>query len=276
MASFANVSEVLNRLTGGNSGNPLTEFYSKITAGTTLANYWHSTWLHDGYPGQGVTPGAAAAPTAATAGAFRHVNPSGGRQRWLRGFFAAANGPGRVLLYDRLLHCGGLSGVSVEAQTVGGALTRYTGADSFGNFMLAETYTLVGATQTTITCNYLDATATARSSTTGLFGGAKFRNPGNCAIIPFDVATGANSVTSVTDVTLAETTGTAGSWGVTICRPLAELQLSGNGGIDGSGARMMALEDIEIKDNACLGLLFMGSGIATLKQLNGSYTSVER
>ena len=60
--------------------------------------------------------------------------------------------PGILVLYDRLLHIGGLNATTTAAQTVGGSLSRYTGGA--GNQIWVEIYTQIGTTATTITANY--------------------------------------------------------------------------------------------------------------------------
>ncbi len=276
MTSIANASVLVNRLTGGNNGNPeCFHWWKDPSAFTKLGGVWHSTWLMDGSPGPGATPGAVAAPTRATAGAFRMLNPTGGRQRWLRALYAASWATCRILIYDRLLHCSGMSGTITTAQSCGGALTRYTDASATGNFAMAEVYTDIGVTSTTITSNYVDGSGASRVSPATSIGGTTGRASGTAIVLPYDATAGANGVKSVTDVTLAATTGTAGDFGITICRPLYEINV---GAVDttgnGHGVRALALEDIELMTDACLGVLFMPVSTA-MNYLRGNYVTVE-
>lgn len=276
MTSIASASVLVNRLSGGNNGKPECFHWWKDGTGFTPAvGAWQSTWLMEGSPGPGVAPTTPVNPDRTTAGAFRHLNPTGGRQRWLRSLFASAYSSCRILIYDRLLHMGGLSGTVTTAQTVGGTLSRYTGAASLGNFAMAEVYTAIGASFPTATINYVDPSGTTRTSPAMSFGGGFARNPGNAAILPFDVSVGANGVQSVTDFTLAGTTGTAGNFGITICRPLYEINI-GSADISsfGHGTRALALEDIELATDACLGVMFQPT-IANMFYLRGNYVSVE-
>lgn len=277
MTTISSVAELVNRFTGGNNGNPETYFWNKDTTSLTFtAGTFKSLWLADGKPGPGVAPGAVSNPTGATAGALRVTDPGGGRQRWLRSMGAAAWTACRVILYDRLLHISGLSGTVTTAQTVGGSLTRYTGQESLGNFIFVEVYQLIGATATTVTANYVDKDGNARTTGSHPIGSTPYRQVGDALILPYATDTGANSVTSVTNVTLASTTAAAGNFGVTIGHPLLEIDL---GSVDssafGHGAHTNVLEDIEIKSGACLGLLVMSTG-TTNNYFRGNYTSVER
>lgn len=277
MAAPADISEVINRLTGGNSGTPESFFWHKELGSsfTLLGGVWTSLWTADGIPGPGAAPGAASIPTNATAGAFRHTNPSGGRKRWLRSMGAATWSSARVLFYDRLLHSSGLSALSTSAQAVGASIDRYTGQSSLGNVIMTEIYTLVGATQTTVSCNYIDKDGNSRTSGSVAFGGAAGRNAGQCVFLPYNTATGANSVTQVVDVTLAASTGLTGNWGVNIIRPLFEVVIGSvdTGGF-GHGVLSTIKESIELATNACLGVLIMPTG-ATLNWVRGNYTSLE-
>lgn len=277
MAAPVDVSEVVNRLTGGNGGTPESFFWHKeIGSGFTMSGgVWTSLWTADGYPGPGANPTTVAIPTNATAGAFRHTNPSGGRKRWLRSVGASAWSPVRMLIYDRLLHIGGLSGTVTTAQTVGTDVTRYTGQDSIGNIAMAEIYSQIGATQVNISCNYLDKDGNSVASPSALIGATAMRNAGQCVFLPYGTSAGQNSVTRVTDVTLSATTGTAGNFGITIIRPLFEVVV---GSVDtsgfGHGALATVVEDIELKTDACLGVLFMPTG-STVNWVRGNYTSLE-
>lgn len=277
MTSFSNVSEIVNRNSGGNSGNPEIFHWMKDAASMTFqGGTFKSLWLADGIPGPGTTPGAASNPTGATAGAFRMLDPGGGRQRWLRGMFGSAWGAGRLIFYDRLMHMGGLSGTTTGAQTVSGSVNRYTGQESLGNIILAEVYTAVGATLVDVSCNYVDKDGNTRASGTHQFGQSVVRNPGDVAVIPYNTTDGANSVASVSDATISATTGTAGNWGITIARPLFEIDIGSvdTGGF-GHGALRTLVEDIELKTGACLGVLF-GPTSTTVNYIRGWYSSVER
>jgi hypothetical protein len=276
MAALANVSELIHRGSGGSSGTPENVPWHKAMTTTFVAGVWASTWLEPGSPGPGSAPGAAAIPTNATAGAVRMTNPGGGRQRWFRYFAAGGHGAARLLFYDRLLHSSGLSGTSTSAQAVGTSVTRYTGADSFGTLMFAEIYTQIGNTPTTLSVTYKDSTGTNRTSPSVVFGGPNARNVGAMVQIPFSTTTGHNSVTQVVDATLAASTGTAGDWGITILRPLMRGSIPpASSAALGVATKRMALEDVEFKTDACLGIAFMPL-VTSNVQIYGQFYSVER
>lgn len=277
MTVFADISEVINRLTGGNAAVKETASWWKDTSALTVAaGTLTSMWCVKGQPGAAPTPSTVAIPTNATPGALRHTNPSGGLQRWLRSANAHAWVGSQIIIYDRLLHCGGLSGTSTSAQTVGTDITRYTGQSSLGNIIIAEVYATIGSSLRTVSCNYLDKDGTTRASGSVIFGGGNARQAGMAVVIPFNTTAGANSVTRVVDTTLSASTGSAGNWGITIARPLIELSVTA---VDSAGfgtaTRKLALTDIELLTNACLGILVVPS-VAILNSVRGAITSVER
>ncbi len=185
---------------------------------TTVAGRFSSFWGIA--PGAGATPGAAAVPTNATAGSLGQKDSTGVMR--LAENFAQMGSGGYVMICDRLLHQGGSSGIVTTAQTVGGSITRNTGG--VGNFLAAEIYTAVGATATTITASYTNQSGTAAQTTQAVaFGGTGAREVQR--FIPLPLAQGDSGVQACASATVLATTGTAGSFGITIWRPLACLPI---------------------------------------------------
>lgn len=231
MTAFADLSEVINRMTGGNSGTPENLFIAvdnridSAAAAATVAGKWSSLWRYNkSRGGSGAVPSSAAAPDNATRGGLMQVDPSGGREKWLLGQACISNAAGAMMLYDRLLHNGGLSGTVTTAQTVGGTLTRNTGGE--GNQIWAEIYTLIGTTATTITASYTNQAGTSGRTTKAVsIGGTGNREAER--LLPLPLQDGDTGVQAVASVTLAGTTGTAGSFGITIMKPIGIGIISG-------------------------------------------------
>lgn len=276
MGAIPDLSGMINRQTGGNSGSPEPLWFHRngrragAAAATLIAGRWTSLWTHDGQPSAGVAPGAVAIPTDATAGGLRQTDPGGGREKWLLGGGAAGLAVCTVILYDRLLHIGGLSGTVTTAQTVGGTLTRYTGG--LGNFILAEIYTQIGATGTTITASYTDEGSTSGNTTPATaIGATNLREAERLIWLP--LAAGDRGVQAVASVTLAATTGTAGDFGVTVAHPLAFATVGQTGlgtwrsFIDGHGIP-------EIETDACLALAYFCGAVA-VAELFGTWATIE-
>lgn len=266
MGALADLNDLVNRATGGNSGTPENIMCSKWdriagTAIVMLQNRPYSLWGFDGHPSAGVAPGGTAVvPDNTTSGGLKQADPGGGRQKWMTSFQNwGSNGQGSILVYDRLLHISGLSGTVTTAQTVGGSITRYTGSAAWGNQAWYEIYSAVGATTTTISMSYTDQDGNSATGVATTFGGANFNPQGRAQ--PMNLASGDTGVRGVTSVTLAATTGTAGDFGVTIVRPLLELPIFAFG-----GGGMATYFDLipEIFPDACLAFMWMPHTVSRL------------
>lgn len=280
MTAFADLSELVNRMTGGNSGTPVNvPFYKDARVGAavaaaTVAGRITSLWEYNGSPSHGAVPGAVSVPTNATAGSLRQANPGGGRQLWCTGVWAMALSPGTLVLYDRLLHISGLSGTVTTPQTVGGSLTRYATTTSAGNEIWCEIYTIIGTTGTTITASYTNQAGTAGQTTQATaFGGTAFREAQR--IIKLPLASGDNGVRAVASVDLVASTGTAGNFGVSIVRPLAVIPIpaTGVGYVRDFVAQQPGIQ--EILTDACLAWAWHAN-TTTAPQVHGGVQLVER
>lgn len=259
MAAITDLSDLVNRMTGGNSGSPENIFFFKLpyiagTVDTWTQGAMYSTWTYDGFPAPASAPGAVAAPTKATAGAIPFTNPGGGREKWLPQAIAVPQTNGdiaAILLYDRLLHISGLSGTTTTPQTVGGTLTRNTGG--VGNMIFYEIYSAVGSTNgRTITASYTDQDGNSGvTSGAQVFGGSDGKYNDDRVMVPIPLAAGDTGVQAVASVTVSATTGGAGNFGITIARPLALLVAGGRGGL-GLDMTVGPTGIPEIDTDACL------------------------
>jgi hypothetical protein len=260
MSALTNLSDVVNRLTGGNSGTPeaVWAYIDGTQVGAApVAGRLSSTWIYTKNPGgAGAVPGAAAVPDNTTNGGLFQTDPGGGREKWLLGGTVVMSQLGSWILYDRLLHNGGLSGTTITAQTVGGTLTRNTGG--IGNQIWIEIYTAVGTTGTTITASYTNQAGTSgRTTKTQSFGATNNREAQR--IIPLSLQDGDTGVQSVQSVTVLASTTTAGSFGVTIARPLLffPCHATGAGGMRDLIAGLPEIRKIDT--DACLATIYMSN-----------------
>ncbi len=259
MAAITDLSDLIDRSTGGSSGTPENIFFHKVAriAGAApaapIAGRPCSLWLYDGQPAMGAAPGAWANPTNATSGSLRQTDPGGGREKFLIQFWATGLVAGTLMLYDRLGHSSNLSGTTTTAQTFTGSITRYT--SGAGNIAWIEIYTLIGTTATTVTMSYTDTSGTSGNTSPAVaIGGTGFREVTRCIMLP--LASGDTGIQSVENIDLLASTGTAGAMGVTIAHPIA---YAGIGGSGNSGWRdfTTGLPGIpEIESGACLSLLW--------------------
>lgn len=281
MAALTDLSDLINRATGGNSGTPENLWFHKqardggAAATATIAGRPASLWRYDGQPSAGITPTTAAVPDNTTAGGLQQADPGGGREKWLIQGWATGLVPGTLILYDRLLHIGGLSGTVTTAQNVqtttpSPTLTRYT--DGIGNVAWAEIYTIIGTTGTTITMSYRDQNNTASTSPAVTIGGTGFREVSRVIFLP--MASGDTGIEAVETVTLTGTTGTAGNFGVTIGHPLAYISI-GAAGAAGWRDFSSGMPGIpEIQTDACLAFLWVPN-TTTAPELFGCISTVE-
>lgn len=289
MAAIASFSDLANRLSGGNNGNPehlsffkLDRLQNGSAPVASVNGRITSLWGYAGAPGGvdvavGNSPGAAAVPTQATNGALKQANPGGGRQKWLVGLESVGSAVGSLTLYDRLLHCGSLDGTSTAAQTVGGTLTRYT--DGIGNTLFVEIYGALGATATTITASYTNQAGTSGRTTVAVtIGGAGYSEVGRMIALPLQA--GDTGVQAVASATLAATTGASGlttgngGFGITI----AHVFLWNGMAQPGAGFPRDMITGLpqfpEIKTDAALAFAWLAGGTG-VPQVFGMLHSVE-
>lgn len=270
MTALTDLSDVVNRLTGGNSGTPESLWFHKVArdngaaiVAIPVAGRPYSLWSYDGSPGQGVAPTTWVNPDNTTNGGLLQTDPGGGREKWLTQFFATGIFAGTLILYDRLGHNGNLSGTVTTAQTFTGTLTRYT--NGVGNIAWYEIYgnttTILGATGTTCTMEYTNQAGTASRVTPAIvIGGTGFREGKQARFFPLQ--SGDTGIQSVQNVDLLASTGTAGAFGVTVAHVIASSVVNATGA-GGWRDFITGLPGIpEIQTDACLGLLWLANGAA--------------
>jgi len=245
--------------------NPIRIVHQEKASGPSAVYPLNSGWTVNGYP-VGSAPTSAVVPTNATAGALETVNVSGAVQRILRLIQdQSANDPGTLVVADRLSHQGGLSGTSTSTQTTNlptAALTRHT--NGIGVMAALEIYTLLGASGTTATVSYTNTTPTSgQASPAFSFGVAVNNAVGRMVLVP--LASGDVGVTAVATVTLAQSSGTAGNFGVTLFYPLLSIPtwMATANGVDEEALFGFGSWFPQVVDNACLQLLVSQSA-ATL------------
>jgi hypothetical protein len=265
--ALADLSDFVAKATGGNSGAPEPMWWTKeirvpgAQATATVAGRWTSLWLYEGSPsGPGaLPPTTATAPTRATDGALKQTNAAGALTKYLTFAGVVASAGGTLLIYDRLLHVSGLSAQSTATQTVGGTLTRYTGAASRGNFAWIEVNSTIGTSvSSTITANYTDDAGNAATSPAVQIGGTGLREAQR--LIPLPLAAGDVGVRAVASVAINIATGTAGDIGVVVAHPLLCVPFREVGIM----TAMSLLQQVaEVKPDACLAMAWLANTVVT-------------
>jgi hypothetical protein len=282
MAALTDLSDLINRQSGGSNGNPSNLFWHKVprvagvAATAPIAGRGCSLWTYDGMPAGGAVPTVAAIPDRTTTGALPFVAATGGRDLHLIGASVTPLTAGVYLLYDRLMHIGGLAGNSTADQTVQGspaspALTRNTGGA--GNIAWYEIYTAIGTTATTLTMTYTDQDGNTGQTSTINIGGTGFREVTRAQRIP--LAAGDTGMRAIEKVKLTATTGTLGNFGITIAQPLAWIPV-GSAGTMGWRDYTTGLPGIPVPDpDACLAVMFIPA-VATAPEVWGCFATVEK
>jgi hypothetical protein len=282
MAAITDLSDLIHRQSGGSNGSPENIFFHKVprVAGVATtaptAGRGCSLWTYDGMPAGGAVPTSGVIPDKTTQGAIPFTAPGGSRDKHLIGASITPLTAGVYLLYDRLFHIGGLSGISTAAQTVQGspaspALTRNTGGA--GNIAFYEIYTIIGTTSTTLTMTYTNQGGTGSRTSTINIGATGRREVTAMQRIP--LAAGDSGIQSIQSVQLTATTGTAGNFGITIAQPLAWIPV-GAAGTMGWRDYTTGLPGIPvINPDACLSLMFIPAS-ATAPELFGSLATIEK
>lgn len=183
-----------------------------------------------------------------------------------------------VCAIDLLNHHNGMSGIVTGEQTTNlpsgstAALTRYTSGE--GVMIGLVIYSQLGSTATTVTVRYTNSNGDGnRTSTATSFGGASFRE--NNIIIPIPLQAGDTGVRSVEGVTVAATTGTAGSFGVSLFKPLGMFALNDVMGampLDAVSSGGVVGQLSLAHPDACLTLIGFGQ---TTQSINGTLLLAE-
>ena len=245
--------------------------FMKASQTSKAAGSFHSLWKAAGLPIAGSNPPAYTAgsgyiPTRATTGALGQVNPSG--NLYLSQLVAVTSVVGHLIIYDRLWACSGMSANTTSTQTITTPGTLTSGRDPNNGADVEpwlEWYTTDGATGTgTYTLTGTDSSGTTgrtwtftRTATTEIAG----------QMIPLVPGTAVGGCRVPTSVALSVATGTAGDFGVTLLRRIAQIPLS----IVGVGAVLDAFATglPEVYDDSCIAML-VNCSTTTTGQIMGS------
>lgn len=225
---------------------------------------FQSSWLGVGMPGAG---GASPAYTAGsgytcdktTPGAIPYVN--GAVKNWLGQLFASSTIAGTLFIYDRLWSCSGIPfGAGTYAITTPGALPARITDNGLNCELWVEQFVAAGAASGTVTATYVNTEPTG--SRTGIIP-AVVSAPLIGQMQPVPLRVGDLGISQLTQV-VNSATWTSGSWGMTIVKPVAaiEVPLAGVGKtLDWAGLGLPALTN-----DMCLFFIWQG-GAATANQV---------
>jgi hypothetical protein len=271
--AITSIDQLVNAL--GNSRQKLP--YVKASITNQLAGGTSSYWRVGGFPGAGVLPSAPATCNNATLGGIPFNNPGAGGLTYFGRVSFSATSAGSAELHDRMAHMGGLLGNVTTAQTVGIDLNALGGTDNiaqrkgrsdYGSAQWwFEWYTLTGNTATVATVTYTDQNGTANKTTTVAITGSM--QPGRMLQI---LPVAGDYIRSIESIQLSVTTGTAGSFGVTVTCQRTELVCV--------LANMLTIHTYDMLgmppayDSSCLFFMSNNTG-TTSPGLNGATTLVQ-
>ena len=238
--------------------------WNKASIANQLTGGFSSLWRATGNPGQGAIPAAGALCDNTLLGAGVFTNPVGGLSSYLgRHFSVSGNAATDIQIHDRLAHMGGLSGSVTTAQAVnvdvsgsGSNLTARRGASDYSDLCWwLEIYTDIGTTGVTATVTYTRAPGgagdTGRTTTLAIGG----TSPANRAGRLFPIVPVAGEYIQSIQSIQHTTTGTAGSYGITVSRSRASVSMGlANAGVVADWA-YLGLPKIE--DSSCIWLVMV-------------------
>jgi hypothetical protein len=229
--------------------------FTKAAVAPKASGSWHSLWTTAGQPGAGAAAGSVngAIPTSATPGAIPFTDPVA-LISYLAKFAIASSTTGTLILYDRLWHDSALSATVATVQSITQPAVTRPDALGVDVELWAEIYTATTAAATA-TALYTDQDGNASQSATASIIAASVAGQ----MFPFSLASGDSGVRSVQSVQLSGSM-TAGAWGLTLLRRLAEIPI-GLAGV-GNVYDTIALGMPRIYDSACLALMLMATGTA--------------
>lgn len=280
MAAITDLSDIVNRLTGGNSGTPQHQWIyidnrvAGAAASAAIAGRFVSLWQYNKtLGGSGAAPTTWANPDNTTRGGLLQTDSSGGRQLWLLGTEGVSNQTGVLTLYQRLGHNGNLNATTTTAQTFTGSLTQYnTNSTCVGNQIWIEIYTQIGSTATTATVEYTSQAGTTSTSPAFAIGGTGLREAQR--MIPVPLADGDTGAQAIGNVDLLASTLTAGAFGVTILRPILVVPMAANAAaLRDTVARLPSLP--EIPAGACLTWMWQANA-TTAPQITLAHHFIEK
>ena len=228
---------------------------------TGVAGFWYSLFRTSaGRPAASTT----ATPTT-TGRTLNRTDPgaltipsAGSNTLYALGGQLAGGTIGTLMIADRLEEYGGLSGTTTTAQTLSALTLPSRAGTGDGYQMWLDWYTATGSTAVTATVSYTNQAGTS-GQTSGSVSIAASTPANRCLPVPF--AAGDTGVRAAASVTISATTGTAGSFGVTIRKPLLFLPITtaNVGTVWGYAETLMQT----IPTDACLEMLVLCSTTST-------------
>lgn len=199
--------------------------FMKTLTAAKAAGAFQSAWLAAGIPGAGngspaYTAGNGYTCDRTTAGSMYYTN--GAVQNWLAKLYGVcANVVGTIIIADRLWSCSGMGfAASTYTVTTPGNLPARITDSGVGCELWVEQFVAAGAASGTLTCNYKNTAAAAKSGVIAAVVSAPVA--GQMQFVPLQ--TGDLGISQLVSV-VNSATWTSGSWGMTILKRIAEIEV---------------------------------------------------
>jgi len=247
--------------------------FLKPTLGNKVAGEIHALWNINGFPSKGLTPTDASVCTHNTVGSWVLPTINPGEKLYLAKVAGSSSAVGQLLVFDRLCNMAGLNGTLTTSQDVNLDIVEPAAQgrcepDGAGVLWGAEWYADTGSTARTLTVTYTNQDdISGRTTTISLKATCR-----NGYVIPIIPNNSDLKIKSIQSVQLNATTGTAGNFGITARKRIAEIPIPivGVGGLaDYASLAMPELVGIE-----CLELLYV-CGTTQTGQILGSMETIQ-
>lgn len=242
--------------------------FLKPTLTGKVAGEIHSLWYINGFPSRGAIPTSAEYCTDALVGSWSLPAIVGSNKMYLGKFSGSSSVIGQLMVFDRLAHMAGLSGTSLVSQTVNLSIAAAAAdgrceTDGTGVLWTVEHYIATGSTARILTVTYTNQDDVTGRTTTVAF---KASCPSGY-VQPILPNVDDLRIKSIQSVQLNASTGTAGDFGITARKRVAEIPIPiiGVGGL----ADYADLAMPELVGNECLELLYV-CGSTSTGQILGS------
>ena len=220
------------------------------------AGAYQSAWLATGIPGAGAaspvyTAGSGYACDKSTTGAIAYTN--GAVQNWLAKLSMLCSLVGTLIIADRLWSCSGMGfAASTYTVTTPGNLPARITDSGVGCELWVEQFVVAGSASGTLTCNYQNTTPAAKQGVIA----AVVSAPVAGQMQPVPLQAGDLGISQLTSV-VNSATWTSGSWGMTILKRLAEVEIIGAN--IGKTLDWALLGLPKIPSDACLMLIYLAN-----------------
>lgn len=266
--AIASVDDIVVGLT-----SPQRMPFFKALSAPKSAGAFQSAWLAAGIPGAGAaspvyTAGSGYTADKSTTGAISYTN--GAVQNWLAKLSSMGDQPGTLIIADRLWSCSGMGfAAATYTVTTPGALPARITDNGVGCELWVEQFVAAGAASGTLTGTYVNPSGTA--GRTGVIA-AVVSAPvaGQMQQVPLQA--GDNGIKQLTNV-ITSATWTSGTWGMTILKRLAEIELPAIG--VGTTLDWAKLGLPKIPSDACLMAFFLAQN-TTAPNVRGSAIVIDK